>query len=78
MAAGGSQSDANTNANNVFKGGGSVSVSVQRGCSRTPGVTDTAQVKVTYTFTFATPVAALAKLAKSPTMTVIGAAPCRG
>ena len=65
-------------ANDSFPGrSGPVSVRIDHRCSPSPAVGELAQVTVTYTFRFATPVAALAKLAKSPRMTVQAAAPCR-
>jgi len=77
VAAGQNSATISSVANAVFKGGGTVSVRVDRRCRAAPEPGDVAQVTVTYTFRFATPVAALAKLAKSPTMTVQAAAPCR-
>jgi Flp pilus assembly protein TadG len=75
--AAGQSASAGTVASNVFRGGGTVTVRIDRSCGPAPQPGEVAQVTVTHTFTFATPVAALAKLAKSPTMTVQAAAPCR-
>jgi Flp pilus assembly protein TadG len=73
----GNLSHAQTAANNVYQGGGTVSITNVTGCPAVPGVTSVATVTVSVTFKFVTPVATLAKLHNGQ-MTAQGAVPCRG
>jgi Flp pilus assembly protein TadG len=81
-AAGAAETVASTAANNAFVGtgsgsGGAISITSYHRCPDNPEIGSVAQVTVSYTFQFVTPVAALANLGANPTMTAQAAAPCR-
>lgn len=66
--------DADQARRNIFPAG---TMTVVHRCGNDPGMNEYAQVTVTLDFQFVTPIAVLAGITGSPTLSATGAVPCR-